>query len=134
MKICDTSWLYALLDLEDEHHDDAVTRARQASEVAVPWVALLETLQVVRYRARKLGGDAASLKAERTARKSLESIPGLTRVDTIPAQRAAEVHDRHPNLSFADAIIVATALASDDELLSYDADQQEALRRERKSR
>lgn len=132
MKICDTSWLYALMDLEDDHHADAVEQARATSEVAIPWVAMLETLQVVRYRARKLGGDVASLKAERTARKNLENIPGLTRLDSMPAQRAAEVHDRHPGLSYADAIIVATALASNGDLLSYDAQQQDALRRERK--
>lgn len=131
MPTADTSWLYALMDEQDAHHDRALQTTEQHSQIDVHVLALAEVLHLIRIRARKLYGQTPALQAERATRKALLAVGGLRFCTELDLTRSAAIHDRHRPLSFADAALVAHAIGSGQELLSFDARQLAAWKHEK---
>lgn len=132
MPTCDTSWLYALIDDRDPHHDEAQQKSQGQDNFLIPAVALAELLQVIFYRTRKLQGDRAAHLAERSVRKNLLNLPEFRVEQAFDANLASAIHDRHATLSYVDAVVTAAALRSPENLLSFDKQQLAAFSKERK--
>lgn len=114
----DTSWLYALFDRNDEHHQRAVQEAEETPILFVNAATLAETLDLVRHRA----GRAAS---HRMLAEYL-SMPGFRVTGapkTAPWARAA----RAAGVSWHDASVIATALDEGAGLRTFDKEQKKAL-------
>ncbi len=104
----DSSWLIALLDSDDLHHGDAVAQfERLGIAPAISALALAELLSSFEIRRR-----------EKLKRLS-ESFEPIIPVDAEIAAKGAEIRVEH-RLSLGDAIIVASALVHDTELLTFD--------------
>ena len=113
----DSSWLIALLDPEDHHHSDAVAQfERLGIAPAISALALSELLSSFESRRR-----------ERFKRFS-QALQPVVPVDSEIAVKAAEIRVEH-RLSISDAIIVASALIHDTELLTFDKKMQSVFER-----
>lgn len=120
--IADTSFALALLSRSDPHHQ----QARQAFEghggLALQQTVLVETLQVVRFYARKTLGGKAARDAERNA---LSMLTESLRFHIIPVQDldlARRIHAEHRDLSFVDACGIADARSAGG-ILTFDQTQ-----------
>ncbi len=118
-RVADTSWLYALFDADDAHHETAAAEVRTPLITLVPTAILNETLDLVKYRA---GKDAA-----RKALESLESFPHFDLWFQIDARDAVRVWAEHRHLSFHDAHAVALARKTGFPLQTFDRRQAAAV-------
>ncbi len=121
MPTTDTSYLYALLDGADAHHEEAKRMAGGRTTLAVPSVVLTELLQLVRFRAKGRGEDGNAVA--RAARRALETIRGFRLEQACDAARAAKLYDENVGLSYADAVVIAVALERGDDLYTFDEGQ-----------
>ena len=113
----DSSWLIALLDSEDHHHSDAVAQfERLGIAPAISALALCELLSSFEIRRRE------------KLRRLSEAFEPVIPVDAEIAARGAEIRVEH-RLSLGDAIIVASALIHDTELLTFDKKMQSVFER-----
>lgn len=113
----DSSWLIALLDSEHLHHSDAVAQfERLGVAPAISALALGELLSSFEIRRRE--------KLKRLSASFEPVVP----VDAEIAAKGAEIRVEH-RLSLGDAIIVASALVRDTELLTFDKKMQNVFER-----
>jgi predicted nucleic acid-binding protein len=112
--ILDASVLIGLLDSKDPHHDaavEAVELADQAArELITPASAYSEALD-------------AFARADRIT-DAHNAVAGMgitvTPMNAVIAERAAALRASHSSLRLPDAIVLATALELDGELMTYD--------------
>lgn len=113
----DSSWLIALLDSEDLHHNDAVAQFESLTLApAISALALGELLSSFEIRRR-----------EKLKRLSASFEPVIS-VDAKIASKGAGIRVEH-RLSLGDAIIVASALVHDTELLTFDKKMKDVFER-----
>lgn len=104
----DTSWLIALLDGADHHHAEAV--AQFESLKIPPAVSALTIAEVLSRFPTRRSQRAKKLKA---------AFPSILAVETAVAARAADIRVEY-QVSLGEAIIIASALAEKQELLTFD--------------
>lgn len=118
-RVADTSWLYALFDTDDAHHDAAQADVRLPLVTLVPTAILNETLDLVRY----LGGGEAARRAFVT----LQTLPHFDLWFPVDEQGVVAAWQAHPELSLHDAHAVACSRATGFPLVSFDRRQVEAV-------
>ncbi len=124
MPTCDTSWLLAFVDPHDPRHQDARATAEQVQTLTIPQAALHELLQVVVHRRRRMDGEQG---AQLAARKTLAALEELPMVQFDQGPDAREIYRAHPEISFADAAILAAANEDPDGILTLDPRQEVCL-------
>lgn len=125
--IADTSFVVALLNPHDEHHELARKRFDQYSPLTLQQPMLTEILQVAHYSTRRVFGAAEARTRERD---TLASLLERFRFHIMPVediQYALQVFNEHPTLSFPDACGVADARSSGG-LLTFDKKQDRLAR------
>ncbi|HEX2066769.1 MAG TPA: PIN domain-containing protein [Candidatus Thermoplasmatota archaeon] len=132
MPVLDTSFLVALLNGDDLHHAEARSNALRLPLV-VPGPVLVELLQVVQHRTRRLHGDSAGRQAARSAFTALEANPAFHLQADYDGQLASAIYRKASGLSYVDAVAVAVAHRAGEPLLSFDKEQLAALAAERSS-
>ena len=123
MHVVDTSWLVALVDADDAHHDAAVAQASSPQPLIIPGPVLAELLQVVHHATRRVSGTAAARAATRTILRHVTALPTATVRTEYRHDDAAELFLRHHDLSYVDAIGVAVAREIRAPLASFDKRQ-----------
>lgn len=123
--VVDTSWLYALFDEDDAHHDRALKRSKKAGIYEVPSEILGETLALRYTRATQDKANAASTLLDQIINAGFH-ILGLE--DPTPA---LAMYRHKPSLSYPDCVAVIQAHGA--ELLSFDSQQLKTWRMQRKS-
>ena len=118
-RVADTSWLYALFNQADVHHDDATADVTIPQVTLVPTAIMNEFLDLVRYR---LGKDAAA-----RALDALQDFPHFDLWYPTEEKEAVAVWTTHPHLSMHDAHVVACARTAGFELASFDNRQKAVL-------
>jgi predicted nucleic acid-binding protein len=118
--VADTSWLFALIDPDDAHHEQARQEARQAAPVEIPDVILAETLDLIRWRF----GKSEALEAL----EGFEKLPHFVIGERASLADVKQVWMNHKSLTFADACAVALALKRGFGLRSFDKRQLRAVR------
>ena len=119
--VVDTSWLYALLNGNDAHHDKARAELSAHEQLYVAPAVLIETLGLIHFRqGRKRTRDAVDLLAS-TGNVSLGNPPH----DHDATMR---IWDAHTALSYVDAAAISAARRSGLELRTFDKDQAKAHR------
>ncbi len=112
----DSSWLIALLDAGDHHHHEAVSHLAKLG--AVPAMS-----------AMALGEILSSFESHRRIRfKKLSAGFQIVPVDAEVAAKAAEIRVEN-RIALGDAIIIASALIHDTELLTFDKRMQSVFER-----
>lgn len=125
----DTSWLIALLNSGDAHHDAARREAERHDLVYVPPAALMETLNLIQKRARRAKTGEAPHATALRALDVLASQP--TVVLDQPAhnhEAAVRIWRAQPKLSYSDAAVIAAAYGKSVDLLTFDRAQAAAHR------
>ena len=117
--IADTSWLYALVDNADPHHEDARSQAKIPAPVEIPQAIMAETLDLIRYRHGKKAAIAALV--------GYEALPHFAIQDEGDHAATAVVWRQHEGLTYADATAVAAAKRRGFGLRSFDRRQVRAL-------
>lgn len=128
MPITDTSFLVALFNGDDPHHQEARARASETKLVIVPGVVLAEFLQVLRYRVQAAQGEKAGRSAARQAFQAIESNPTIVVQPDFDVRLASSIYHKSSQLSYVDAIGVAVAHRGSEPLLSFDRRQLAALK------
>lgn len=127
MPVVDSSVLVALMDRDDPHHPRA-RRACQAPERwRIPTVATVELAAAIRQ-----GTPGPTARKDTTVRAGLQGLWSLDMVEGAPhhdtdTARKLFLQDRH--LSYADAVIIATAWHHGDTLLTFDKRQERAWKK-----
>ena len=112
----DSSWLIALLDGEDHHHQEAVSQLKELGSVPA-------------MSAMALGEILSSFESRRRVRfKKLSAGFEIVPVDAEIAAKAAEIRVEN-RIALGDAIIIASALIYDTELLTFDKKMQGVFER-----
>lgn len=120
VRVADTSVLYAVLDEDDDHHDQAVGDLEDPEPILVPREILVETVDLVRHRA-----DAGAASA---ALDDLLALPHVSVAEPVHVEAVQAVFDEAAgDLSLADAVVVQTCLARGADPLAYDEDVRAAL-------
>ena len=117
--VADTSWLYALMDTADTHHDEARAQAEEPAPVEIPEPILAETLDLIAHRHGKA-------LAELTL-KGFERLPHFVLGEPSPHAESVSVWRDNRGLSFADATAVAHARTRNYGLRTFDRRQQRAF-------
>jgi len=112
--ILDASVLIALLDSEDSHHEaavEAVERDDLAARELITPASAYSAAVVAFARADRLD----------EARNAIAGMGiSVTPMTTEIAERAASLRAQHETLRLPDAIVLATALDLEGELMTYD--------------
>lgn len=98
MAVADTSFLVALFDQDDDHHDHARRLMRSTDHVLISTETLIETLGVLKA---KLGRQAAKDALEGLIR--LENVGWEEQCDIMNAYR---LYHRRKTRSLVDAIVI----------------------------
>jgi predicted nucleic acid-binding protein len=121
----DADVVIAFLDAADEQHDRAVKELRPRLAAGDDVLVGASVYAEVMVRPMEAGTDA---KVD----GFLDAIGAtVLAVDRGVARRAAEVRARHRSLRLPDALSLATALASDADLLTLDQRLRRVAERER---
>lgn len=113
----DSSWVIALIDPGDHHHPEAVAQFQEMMlSPALSAFALGEVLSGIQSRRRE------------KSKQIYKAFETIVPVDAEIASKGAEIRVEH-GLSLGDAIIVASALVHDTELLSFDKKMQSVFER-----
>ena len=108
----DTSWLIALFNPEDSHHKQALRELEELNSApAMSSLVLAELL--VDFERSDSGSVSGTLNQ---IQKSFSSISSVT---VEIAVRAAEIRSMQ-KVSLTDAIVIATALEEESQLLTFD--------------
>ena len=113
----DTSWVIALLDSKSPDHQQAQTQFEQITEK--PGLSALTLARLL----TGVGGD----KAEFTKRIT-KSFSPIIDVDLEIASRGAQICSEY-EVNLSEALIVASALIYDTELLTFDKKMQSVFER-----
>lgn len=134
MPIVDTSFLVALFNVDDRHHARAVQDAQASDELLVPVPVLVELVQTVFYGTLKVEGAGQARRRARRARRDLLDIRLVRLEFEYDEALAGALFEARPALSYVDAVGIALASKSDKGLLTYDRDQETALKSHRTGR
>lgn len=104
----DSSWLIALIKPHDAHHQEAITQFEAL--MVPPSISALALAEV-------LSGFPSRL--HQRARKLNAAFSSVINVDAKIAEWAADIRVDY-RISLGDAIIIASALAEKQELLTFD--------------
>ncbi len=129
--LVDTTFLVALFNPDDGHHDEAKSLYEDHGAAIVNQPVLTEFLGIVHYRFRTHRGDQA---AHRETRERLRRLTEVLRFHVQPLQRqrqALKIFRTHPGLSFVDAAAVADAPPGALGLWTFDRRQARVHRSER---
>jgi predicted nucleic acid-binding protein len=108
----DTSWLIALFNPEDAHHKQALRELEELNSApAMSSLVLAELL--VDFESSDSGSVSGTLNQ---IQKSFSAISSVT---VEIAVRAAEIRSMQ-KVSLSDAIVIATALEEESQLLTFD--------------
>jgi len=108
----DTSWLIALFNPEDSHHKQALRELQELNSApAMSSLVLAELL--VDFESSDSGSVSGTLNQ---IQKTFSSI---TAVSVEIAVQAAKIRSDQ-KISLADAIVIATALEEESDLLTFD--------------
>ena len=108
----DTSWLIALFNPEDAHHKQALRELEELNSApAMSSLVLAELL--VDFEKSDSGSVSGTLNQ---IQKSFSSISSVTAEIAV---RAAEIRSTQ-KVSLTDAIVIATALEEESQLLTFD--------------
>ena len=108
----DTSWLIALFNPEDSHHKEAL---RQLEELNSP--PSMSSLVLAELLVDFERSDSGSVSG--TLSQLQKSFAAITAVSWEIAVRAAEIRSEQ-KITLADAIVIATSLEEDSQLLTFD--------------
>lgn len=114
----DTSWLYALFDVDDRHHAAAIKEVQEAEAIEVTPLVLSELI----FLAGKRGGRQAS----QAAVANLERLPHLSFVDGPDLSATLKIWREHA-VSFPDANAIAWAHKRRAKLRTFDERQKKVL-------
>ncbi len=130
MQLADTSWLVALLQEADCHHEGAVTlyelvRLKDLGPILVTEAVILETLQVLkrRYGTSQSCGAAAVGALCASERFAIGSV----------ASAALAIAAARPALGYVDALLLARFRSDGVDVLTFDDALDRALVRERRT-
>jgi predicted nucleic acid-binding protein len=115
----DTSWLFGFLDQKDLHHQKARREAEERGLLLLNPITLVETLELVQWRAGREGSIAAL--------RAILMIPQLRLMEAPKAAAMARWVERHGRLSWADASVLCTAQSEGAGLRTFDANQRKAF-------
>lgn len=118
-RVADTSWLYAIFDDRDPHHDEAASLVRTPEITLVPAAIMNELLDLVKYRI----GKKAAIEAE----KSMEAFPHFDTWFKVDGREAARVWKENRHLSLHDAHAVALSRSTGFRLETFDKEQAAAV-------
>jgi len=118
-RVADTSWLYAIFDDKDPHHDEAAALVRTPLITLVPAAIMNELLDLIKYRRGKQAALAAG--------ESLESFPHFDTWFKVDGHDAARVWRENRHLSLHDAHAVALARSTGFRLETFDERQAAAV-------
>ena len=108
----DTSWLIALFNPEDAHHKQALRELEELNSApAMSSLVLAELL--VDFESSDSGSVSGTLNQ---IQKSFSAISSVTAEIAV---RAAEIRSMQ-KVSLTDAIVIATALEEESQLLTFD--------------
>lgn len=113
----DSSWLIALVNSHDAHHQEAITQFESLG--VAPSISALAMAEV-------LSGFPS--RRHQRARKLNTIFSSVVHVDAKIAEKAAEIRVEY-GISLGDAVIVASALVHDTELLTFDKRMQNVFER-----
>lgn len=128
MPVIDTSWLVALFNETDAHHEKALRQADGASGLIIPAPVLTEFLNLVAHRISKRESESV---AQKEVRRLLKSILDQTAFAIEPQYEPQKVHEiffRHHRLDYADAVAASLAQSLKQQLFSFDRDQLKAIK------
>lgn len=123
MPVIDTSVLMALFNEEDRHHGRAREATKEPGVYVIAAVILQEFLMALGRRITTLAGTARSRNAVREAYTALASSPAFRIQPGYRVEAAGRVYVSHKTLSYADAVAIALARDTRDELLTFDQAQ-----------
>jgi predicted nucleic acid-binding protein len=115
----DTSWLFALLNVEDAHHLRARKEAQDPGTLLVNPTALVETLDLVWGREGREGSLAAY--------RAILMLPQLQLMESPKGAAMARWIEKFGRLSWADASVLCTAQTEGAGLRSFDDRQRKAF-------
>ena len=108
----DTSWLIALLNPEDAHHKQALRELEELNSApAMSSLVLAELL--VDFESSDSGSVSGTLN------QIQKSFSAISSVSAEIAVRAAKIRSMQ-KVSLTDAIVIATALEEESQLLTFD--------------
>lgn len=113
----DSSWLIALVNSNDAHHQDAITQFESLG--VAPSITALALAEVL---------TGFPSRRHQRARKLNTIFSSVIHIDAKIAEKAAEIRVEY-GISLRDAIIVASALVHDTELLTFDEKIQSVFER-----
>lgn len=123
----DTSVLFAALHRDDVHHERAKGMLREHSGIEVPPAILTEVEMLVRKKAdRRTALDVLG--------RLLAENPHLGVLDRDLHPESFRIWKEYAEISYADAVAIAAALALDGELVTLDKRQADVWRTERRQR
>lgn len=131
MPVLDTSVLLEALDGSTARCEQARRALAKARPLWVPAATLVEGLQILRQRARAVGVDGNVVSREALAYIRSHHGYRMPPAPSEPSVSALFLGDS--TLSYADCLIVQTAVEAGDELLTYDMNQKRAFRRAKAS-
>lgn len=120
MPVIDTSWLIALFNAEDAHHQKTVAVAEEPGRYLIPHVILNEFLSVIHHRT-----DAP------TARRLLQEIradPAFRVIPECDVDHIDAMYRARRTLSYADCVAASVAITMNEPLLTFDEKQARAVR------
>ncbi len=125
MPVVDASVLVALFNVQDPHHERARDLAEAPTAWRVPTVALVELSQV----ARRMADTTDRERDARRAAAATWALPFAQEETSYDVDAARALYERRRTLSYADAIIIATAWHHGDTLLTFDKRQERAWKK-----
>lgn len=114
-RVADTSWLYAIFDDKDPHHDKARAWVLEPRVTLVPTAIMHETLDLIAYRHRP--------ESARRAYQDMLSFPHFDMDYPVDEQTAHAIWLREPALSHHDAAVIACAEATGFDIATFDRRQ-----------
>lgn len=113
MRVADTSLLYAFLDADDRHHERARGLMGAPEPVLVPPEILVETVNLVQYR--------AGFESARQALGSLTDLPHVSVSEPADPNGLAKVFGQgEGDLSLADAVVVQVCRQTGADPMAFD--------------
>ena len=122
--VADTSLLVASFDQRDPRRAEARKRMDAAATLVVPTEILVELQGVLKAKAGRGAADAAL--------EDLMRLQNVLWAECCDFRQTREIYRTEKALSFPDAVVVQQALARKMDLLTFDDDQEKALKRRRR--
>lgn len=129
LPVVDTSALVPVYDLDHPHRAQALEMLEGHDRLVVPTVVLAELTTYIRRKVKDAGGDG-----NQAARRALAELMASHGVEERPLRDGRPAHRLYAEsaaLSFADAVVIATAWAYDAGLICFDGAMDKAWRQKR---